>query len=85
MKPDVTTMAWDDDFADEEWVDDQDESGNDLLVCASCRGAVHEDTQQCPHCGDWINPVYPGGSTKRWVVAIIVTLLVLVLSGVMLL
>ncbi len=48
-----------DDYADEEWVDDDDADGDELLSCPSCRESVHEDTQQCPHCGDWIVPAYP--------------------------
>jgi len=77
-------MAWDDDIADEEWVD-EDESSDELLVCPSCRRDVHEDTQQCPHCGDWITPEYPRGSTKRWVYAVVAILLILLFSGVMML
>ena len=59
--------------ADEEWVDDEEDSGDDLLMCPSCRSRVHEDTQQCPHCGDWIIPVYPSQHSRRviWVVAAI--------------
>ncbi len=68
-------MAWDDD-ADEEWVDD-DESDDDLLECPSCHRKVHEDTQQCPHCGDWITPVYPGSRSRRWAwVAVVILLIV---------
>jgi len=79
-------MSWDDDIADEEWVDeDEEDSSDDLLVCPSCRREVHEDTQQCPHCGNWITPVYPHVSAKKWLFALVAVLLVAVLSGVMLL
>lgn len=66
-----------DDYADEEWVDDEDDSGDDLLTCPACQNAVHEDTQQCPHCGDWITPVYATGSWKRtvWVLAVLLIIL----------
>jgi len=80
-------MAWQDELHDDEWVDDEggdaDDSGNDLLACPSCGRAVHEDTQQCPYCGDWITPIEPRGAWKRrvWIVAAI--LLMLVLSGVL--
>jgi hypothetical protein len=67
-------MAWDEE-ADEEWV--EDEPGDGLLECPSCREAVHEDTQQCPYCGDWITPVYPGGRSKRWAWAAVAILLIL--------
>ncbi|MCH7808027.1 MAG: hypothetical protein IIB60_02275 [Planctomycetes bacterium] len=66
------------DDLDEEWVDDDDDdSEDDLLVCPSCNGSVHEDTQQCPHCGDWIIPRYPSGPFKRYVWPIVTLLLLL--------
>ena len=73
-------MPWDDDNddADEEWVDEgEDAADDDLLFCPACRQSVHEDTQQCPHCGDWITPVDLSGRSKRWVwvVAVIVVIL----------
>lgn len=57
---------WDD---EDDFVDDPDgDDDDDLMVCPSCRAAVHEQTQQCPHCGDYITPVYPGSDRRRWVV-----------------
>ncbi len=66
-----------DEYADEEWVDDEDDTGDDLLTCPACRQAVHEDTQQCPHCGDWIIPVDTSGSWRRtaWIVAVVLVIL----------
>ena len=70
-------MTWDDD-ADAEWVEDEAESSeDDLLFCPSCRQAVHENTQQCPHCGDWITPIDLSGRSKRWVWVVVVLLLIL--------
>ena len=66
----------------EEWVDEDDDSGDDLLMCPACKTAVHEDTQQCPHCGDWIVPVYPGERSKRVVFLIAAALLILALLAV---
>ena len=65
------------DYADEEWVNDEDDSGDDLLACPACRQPVHEDTQQCPHCGDWITPVDTRGLWRRaaWVVAVVLVIL----------
>ena len=54
-----------DDLLDEEWIDDEGDDEDDLLLCPSCRASVHEDTQQCPHCGDWITPIYPGERTMK--------------------
>ena len=61
-----------DDYADEEWVEDDGPDEDDLLACPSCGESVHEDAQQCPYCGDWIIPVYPGEGRKKaiWLVAV---------------
>lgn len=64
-----------DDFLDDEWVED-DDSEDVLLACPSCGQSVHEETQQCPHCGDWIIPVYPSRPLSRWLVVGITVLLV---------
>ncbi len=71
-------MSWDEEYADEEWVDDEDEDGvDDILLCPNCREDVHEDTQQCPHCGDWITPVYPSEAAKQWIWKVVVLLILL--------
>ena len=70
-------MDYDD--PDEEWIEDETDSEDDLLVCPSCRAAVHEDTQQCPRCGDWIIPVYPKSRLKHALWAVVAILLVLAL------
>ncbi len=73
------------DYPDEEWVDEEEESGDDLLVCPSCRAAVHEDTQQCPYCGDWITPVWPQERSKRlvWLVAAVLVIVALIMMTVL--
>ena len=70
-----------DDYDEDEWVHDEDEGEDDLLVCPSCSQAVHEDTQQCPHCGDWIIPVYPKGRWKEvvWALAAVMVILAMIL------
>lgn len=74
--------ALDDDFDDDdEWVEDDAEE-EVLLNCPSCKREVHEDAQQCPYCGDWINPVDLSDRPRRliWVVAVV--LLILAMTGV---
>jgi hypothetical protein len=72
------------DYPDEEWVEEEDEAGDDLLVCPSCGAHVHEETQQCPHCGDWIVPAYPHAPGKRiiWVVVVILLVIAMILWAV---
>ena len=65
-----------DSYCDEEWIEDDGDPSDDVLLCPSCRETVHEDTQQCPHCGDWITPVYPGAGFRRLLWTVIVVLLV---------
>lgn len=71
------THEYDDDYG-EEWIEDEgaDSDEADLLLCPSCRRLVHEDTQQCPHCGDFITPVYPQSPIKRVLFAAVVILLI---------
>lgn len=64
--------------------DDVSEDADDLpeMMCPECRRAVTEDTQQCPHCGDWITPVDPAqGGWRRgiFLLAIVVMLLLTLL------
>ena len=65
-----------DDFADEEWVDDESQDEDDLLACPSCGAHVHEETQQCPACGDWITPIATVGGSSRlaWIVVVAVVI-----------
>ncbi len=70
---------------DEEWVEDEsDDDADDLLSCPSCKQDVHEDTQQCPHCGQWIIPVDSSGRWKNtvWTIAAILVILSFVLMTV---
>ena len=71
-----------DEYPDEEWVDDEKGGPeDDVLVCPSCKQRVHEDTQQCPYCGDWIIPVWPERRTRHviWVIAAGLVILALIL------
>lgn len=62
------------------------DSGNDYghdddlpeMLCPNCRATVTEDTQKCPHCGDWITPVEPSDSGwRRWLFVVAVLLMLL--------
>jgi len=71
-----------DDDLEDDWIDESDDdAADDLLQCPSCQVAVHEDTQQCPHCGDWITPVYPRSRLGRWVIVVVVLMLIVALCG----
>lgn len=76
-----------DECPDEEWVDEEEDSDDDLFICPSCKQYVHEDTQQCPHCGDWITPAWPERRSKHlrwakpliWVVAAVLVILAMII------
>lgn len=62
--------------------DRSDDSDSDLLsadmACPTCRKPVTIETQKCPHCGDWITPVYPSsGRPPRWLFVVAVLLMLL--------
>ncbi len=52
-----------------------------VMSCPNCGGAVVEDTQKCPHCGDWITPAdAASGGWKRWLFAVAVLLMLLAMA-----
>ena len=71
-------MAPYEDDIDDEYTDDGYDDDLPEMMCPSCRGVVTEDTQKCPHCGDWITPV-DGASQgwRRWLFVIAVLLMLL--------
>lgn len=63
-------------------INDDFDSDDDILVadmaCPECRRPVTIDTQKCPHCGDWITPVYPATEKRRrWLFLLAVALMLL--------
>ncbi len=66
-------MNWIDD--DHDWEPDESDRSEDQwddgeveeLSCPSCGGSVYEETQQCPHCGDWITPLAASARTPKWI------------------
>jgi endogenous inhibitor of DNA gyrase (YacG/DUF329 family) len=59
------------------------DSGDDLpeMMCPACGGVVTEDTQKCPHCGDWITAAEAGSASplrsRRWMLIAAVLLMLL--------
>ncbi len=69
-----------DDSLEDEWIEDEGDPEDDVLACPSCNAEVHEDTQQCPYCGDWIIPVDPRDQSRRMIWGVVVVLLILALA-----
>ncbi len=70
MNPALDEEEW------EEEIDERKDDSDDLLFCPTCRKPVHEDTQKCPHCGDWITPAERPGSGKRLLFVLAVVLMI---------
>ncbi|MEK6677220.1 MAG: hypothetical protein AABZ47_16400 [Planctomycetota bacterium] len=65
----------DDDHFEPDDDDLGDDDADEVMSCPLCYKPVHEDTQQCPHCGEWIIPVEPT-SGKRLVLIFAILLMV---------
>ncbi len=75
-------MSYQHDELDEEDASPDFDSDDELLVadmaCPECRRPVTIDTQKCPHCGDWITPVYPNSEKRRrWLFYLAIALMLL--------
>ncbi len=63
--------GWDADY-DESDVDDgdDDDNGEHTVACPYCRRQIHEDSQRCPECGQYISEEdRPAASQRWWVIA----------------
>lgn len=44
---------WETDDADADWPDDDD--GETLTIpCPFCKADIYEESEQCPHCGEYV-------------------------------
>lgn len=71
-------LGFDDGYPDDSYSNDSgewqpDDWGNDPddeveeLSCPNCGASVYEETQQCPHCGDWITPLAAAARRPIWI------------------
>lgn len=69
-----------DEFPDLSDWDDEDSEVSELR-CPACGQGVYEETQQCPHCGEWIIPVHESSPWRRgvWLMAVVLLVAALVL------
>ncbi|MFH0981666.1 MAG: hypothetical protein V2A79_09025 [Planctomycetota bacterium] len=78
---------------DREWEDGEEDIDNEIahdseadqLPCPSCGRMLYDDTDRCPHCGDWVMPLAAGAGgrgTWIWWTALILAVVVLVTWGV---
>ncbi len=55
----------------------------DVVPCPGCGSEVYEETQKCPHCGDWITPsVALNRKNPIWIIAAILALLAMIVLSI---
>jgi hypothetical protein len=71
----------DDDLEDDAW-DDGADSGDEVdyetVPCPYCRDPVHEQAEQCPHCGEYISDEDAPPTRRPWWVYVGVALCLLI-------
>ena len=63
-------MHWQDNEEPDAYdIDDEvdDDPEDDQLPCPSCGRMIFDDTDRCPHCGDWVMPLAAASSRGTWV------------------
>ncbi len=67
--------GFDDDLSDDRYdplpEDLVNDDADDVFPCPSCGREIHEETEQCPYCGDWVMPLAAAAGRRSlvWVVA----------------
>lgn len=80
-------MHWQDDEEPEAYdIDDEidDDPEYDQLPCPSCGRMIFDDTDRCPHCGDWVMPLATAASrrvTWAWWTALALVIVMLITWG----
>mgnify|MGYP001612462969 CR=1 FL=1 len=77
--------AEDHDFDDEDFDDETDYGDADdaepTIACPWCREDIHEDSPQCPHCGNFLSDEdSPGRPKPMWLIVGVVLGLLVILS-----
>lgn len=65
----TTTMTPDDSYDPDEplEVDLTDDTDDEVLPCPACGLDVHEETEKCPYCGEWIMPLAAAAGRRHWI------------------
>lgn len=50
---------------EEEWGESEDD-GDDTIPCPYCRRSIHEDSQRCPHCENYLSEEDAPAARKPW-------------------
>jgi hypothetical protein len=66
--------------------DVDDDPEHDQLSCPSCGQMVFDDTDRCPHCGDWVMPMAAAASSRSnwiWWTALVLVVVLIITWGVL--
>ena len=71
---------WDEEgWQGDESVGESDEEDEPTIPCPYCRREIHEDSPQCPHCGQYILEEDASATPKPWLIIVGVLLCLLVI------
>ena len=47
--------------------DYDDDPAGDQIPCPACGNMIYDDTDKCPHCGEWIMPLASHARMPAWI------------------
>lgn len=56
----------DDDWDEDEFDESDDEDEEPAIPCPYCRKEIHEESPQCPHCGNYLSDEDAPPARKPW-------------------
>jgi hypothetical protein len=69
----ATDDDWEDDESGDEWTGDEDEEyvpdndeGDATTPCPHCNEPIHQESEQCPNCGQYISEEDAPPNRKPW-------------------
>jgi hypothetical protein len=84
-RDDSETDGYGPDLDDEEEDDAEADTEDDQLPCPSCGNLIYDDTDRCPHCGDWVMPLAAAAAGHGhwiWWTALVLAVVLFVTWGV---
>lgn len=62
---------------DDYGADDYDDDSSETILCPNCREAIHEESDQCPYCGEYITRAARTAQVQPpWVIVTVILVLI---------